>query len=67
MRKTFGLKLIRPDLVFPKGPMWPVEHALYICFKHLPCPKDKNNVLKDRDVTYPHTGISLRISVSSWN
>ena len=33
--------------------MWPVEHALYICCKHLLCPKDKSDALKDRDVTSP--------------
>ena len=42
MRKTFGINLIRPDLVFPKGPDVAIECALYICFKHLLCPKDKN-------------------------
>ena len=42
MRKPFGVKLIWPDLIFPKGADMVVEHALYIYFKHLPCPKDKN-------------------------
>ena len=54
MRKAFGIKLIRPDLVFPKRPDVAIEHALHICFKHLLCPKDKNDALKDRDVTSPH-------------
>ena len=29
--------------------MWPIEHALCICFKHLQCPKAKNDALKDSD------------------
>ena len=45
--------------------MWPVEHALYICFKHLQCPKAKNNALKDKDVASSHMSISLRISIST--
>lgn len=28
-----------------------VANALYICFKYLLWPKDKNNALKDKDVT----------------
>ena len=48
MRKPFGVKLIWPDLVFPKGPDEAIEHSLYICFKHLLCPKDKNNAPKIR-------------------
>ena len=51
MRKPFGLKLIWPDLVFPKKALtWPVEHALYVCFKRSLCPKDKNDAPKDRGV-----------------
>ena len=34
MRKPFGVNLIWPDFVFPKGPDMAVEYALYICFKH---------------------------------
>ena len=43
--EAIWLKLIWPDLVFPKGADVAVEHALYICFKYLLCPKDKNNAL----------------------
>ena len=43
-----------------------VEHVLYICFKHLLCPKAKNDALEERDVASPHTGISLRIIISFW-
>ena len=53
MRKPFGVKLIQPDLVFPKVPDVAVEHALYICFKYLLCSKDKNIALQDKDVTSP--------------
>ena len=53
MRKLFGLKLIKHDLVFPEGIMWPVKDALYICFKHLRCSKAENDVRKDRDVASP--------------
>lgn len=42
MRKPFGVNVIWPEPIFPKGPDVAVEHALYICFKHLLCPKDKN-------------------------
>ena len=42
MRKPFGINIIGPDLIFPKGPDVAVEHALYVCFKHLLCPKDKD-------------------------
>ena len=42
MRKPFGVKLIWLELVFPKGPDMAVEHALYICSKHLLYLKDKN-------------------------
>ena len=45
MRKAFGVKLIWPDLVFPKGPGLALKHALHICFEYLLCPKDKNNAL----------------------
>ena len=62
MRKPFGLKLIWPDLVFPNGP----DVASYTCFEYLLCPKDKNDAVKYRDVTSPHIGISLRISMASW-
>ena len=51
MRKPFGVKLIWPQLVFPRGPHVASEYALYICFKYLLYPKDKNNALKDKDVT----------------
>lgn len=54
MRKPFGVKLIWPDFVFPKGPEVAVEHALCICFKYLLCPKDKNMPFKiKKDVTSP--------------
>ena len=53
MRKPFDLKLILPDLVFPKGPDMAAGRALYICFKRLLCPKDKDDALKDRGVTPP--------------
>ena len=46
--------------------MWPVEHALYIRFKYLLYPEDKNDTLKDRDVASLYMGISLRINSSSW-
>ena len=43
MREPFAVKLIWPNLIFfPKGPDVAVEHALYISFKHLLCPKGKN-------------------------
>ena len=42
MRKPFGVNLIQSDFLFPKGPAVAIEHALYICFTHLLCPKDKN-------------------------
>ena len=32
---TMKVDLIRPDFVFSKGPDMAIEHALYICFKHL--------------------------------
>ena len=53
MRKPFSVQLIWPELVFPKGPDMAIEHALYICFKYLLCPKDKNNAFKDKNVTSP--------------
>ena len=65
MRKPFGLKF-GLTLFFQKGLMWPVEYALYNCFKHLQYPKDKYDALKDRDVTSPHISIYLRISICSW-
>ena len=54
MRKPFGVKLTQPDLVFPKGADVAIEHALYICFKHLLCPKDKNNALEIKVQLPPH-------------
>ena len=39
MRKPFGVKLIRSDLVFPKRADVAIERALYIYFKYLLCPK----------------------------
>ena len=51
--EVFDVKLIRPELVFPKGPdvALATELALCICFKHLLYPKDKNKALRDKDVT----------------
>lgn len=63
MKKPFGVKLIT-ELVFPKMLVVAVEHALYMCFQYLLCPKDKNSALKHKDVTSPTLGISLRISIS---
>ena len=42
MKKPFGIKLMWPDLDFPKRSDTAIEPALYICFKCLPHPKDKN-------------------------
>ena len=53
MRKPFGVKLTWPELVFPKGADMAIEHALCVCFKYLLRHKDKNNALKDKDVTSP--------------
>ena len=58
MSKPFAVKLIWPELVFPKGPDMARKHAFYICFKYLLCPKDKNNALKDKTVTSPTLAFS---------
>ena len=42
MRKLFGVNLIWSDLVFPKGPDVAIEYVLYVYFKHLPRPENKN-------------------------
>ena len=65
MRKPFGLKLTQPTF-FLKGLTWLIEHALYICFQPLQCPKDKNDALKDRNAASLRVIISLKISTSSW-
>ena len=56
MRKLYCVKLIRPDLVFPKGPNTAIENVLYICFKHLLCPKDKSKWPEHKDATSPTLG-----------
>ena len=46
MRKAFGINLIQPDFVFPKGPGVADEHALYICLSICCVPKARTNALK---------------------
>ena len=42
----FGVNLIWPDFVFPKGPDMAIEHAVYVCLRICYVPKMRANALK---------------------